>query len=270
VGCGTKTNTEYVQVTAPASAYLIEYLPGMMSPAVGMSSFRLRVRSRSDSSPATGLAIALEPVMHMSSMSHGAPVEPVVESATPGTYDCAAYYLMASGAGMGYWELKVKIGEETTLFYPSVGMAMGGDTQRQTLYGPADAGMAGAAASKYYLFRRGPVTAAGPTLNLFVTHSENMMMSFKPASVGAVLAAPTGAVSAMALTADTDPTFSTPVTGTDGGQGHWSLDLAGHGLAAGTGTTVYVKLRINGEDKTMDGAAPAGANAYSAFVVTPQ
>ena len=53
-GCGTETKTEtvYVATTAPASTYLVEYIPGtalhstMADAAVGKTTFQLRIRNR--------------------------------------------------------------------------------------------------------------------------------------------------------------------------------------------------------------------------------
>jgi hypothetical protein len=48
------------------------------------------------------------------------------------------------------------------------------------------------------------------------------------------------------------------------------VDVSSLAPVAGTQKTVYLKLKVNGEDKTTDGLAPAGANATVAFKVTPQ
>jgi hypothetical protein len=140
--------------------YKVEYLPGMMPATQGKSSFKIRITNRGDGSPATGLSLSLMPTMHMATMSHMTPVDGTITENVPGTYSCTAYYLMASGMGMGYWELKVQIGGmggETATFYPSVGMAMGGTTVRSTLKGQSDliAGMMSPSKRNYYLFKDG-------------------------------------------------------------------------------------------------------------------
>ncbi len=268
------TTTEYVTVTAPASTYLVEYIPGMMDSVVGKSTFKLRVRTRADSLPATGLAISLKPVMYMPTMTHGAPADVVTESATPGTYDCAVYYLMMSGGGMGYWEVTATIGAEKAVFDPSVGMAMGpmGESVRVNLWGPTDVGMGGMGTNKYFLFLDGPLTAAAGSLKLHVSRSENMMMDFKPVYVGATLAAPTGAVTSVTLAAyaTTDTAFTTPLPAVHSANGHWTIDLSSLGLMAGTQATVNLKLKVNGEDKTTDGLVVSATNASIPFKATPQ
>jgi hypothetical protein len=148
---------------------------------------------------------------------------------------------------------------------------MGSDTIIQRLYGPADiiSMPSGTEYTRYVLFRNGTVNASTVTLNLLIAHAENMMMNFKPVSLGSVLSGPTVTVTSMVVTAATDTAFTSPVSGVDGGNGHWSL--AGiSGLSSGVTATIYVKLSVNGEDKTTDGLAASGANAYTPFVVTPQ
>jgi len=271
--CG-KTKTEYVEVTAPESTYLVEVLPGMMGAAVGKSEFQLRVRNRADSTPASGLTISIKPVMYMADMNHSAPADVVTESSEPGTYDCAIYFQMMSGVGMGYWEVTATIGTgaaaETAVFYPSVGMAMGTDTVRKNLWGVSDVGSTATATTKYVLFADGPLTEAEGQLHLHLSRAEDMMMTFRPVHVGAALAGTTGTVTSVSLTASATATFTTPIAATDAGHGHWTLDLSSLELAAGAQTTVYLELQVNGEDKTTDGLVVSGTNAYVDFKVTPR
>ncbi len=254
--------------------YRVEYMPGMMAATASKTTFKLKITNRSDGSAATGLAVSLMPMMHMASMGHSTPVDSVAEEGATGIYDCTAYYLMASGAGMGYWELKVIIGGmmgETATFYPAVGMAMGSDTVRTTLYGPDDivSSMSGTQYNKYYLFRDGAVTAAASKLDLFISHAESMNMNFVPVSDGSVLSSPTGTVTSMTVQASMDSAFSSPLTAVDNGNGHWSVSPLS-GLVSAQTTTIYVKLNVNSQDKTTNGAAASGSNAYATFIVTPQ
>jgi hypothetical protein len=267
--CG-KTTTEYVTVSAPASTYLVEYIPGMMEAAMGKTTFKLRVRTRADYLPATGLAITLKPLMTMPTYSHSAPADEVTESATPGTYDCAIYYQMASGAGMGYWTVTVTVGTEKVDLYPSVAMAMGTDTTLVRLWGVSDVGAGGMSTTKYVIFRDGPLTAAAGSLKLYLARSENMMMDFKPVYVGATLAGPTGAVTSVTLAASVDAAFTTPLAASHSANGHWSVDVSSLSPAAGTQATVYLKLNVNGENKTTDGNVLSSGNGSIAFKVTPQ
>ena len=90
--------------------------------------------------------------------------------------------------------------------------------------------------------------------------------------MGTVLSYPTGTalVSSMVVSAATDTAFTSPASVvTDNGNGHWTLSGLS-GLVSGQTTTIYVKLNVNGEDKTTNGALASGVNAYQPYVVTPQ
>ena len=254
--------------------YRVEYVPGMMAAIMGKTSFKLKITNRSDGSPATGLMVSLMPMMHMATMGHSAPVDVVAEEGSTGIYDCTAYYLMPSGAGMGYWSLQVNIGSmtgEAATFYPAVGMAMGSDTVRAMLYGPDDiiSGMSGTQYNKYFLFNDGAVTASASTLKLLISHGENMNMKFVSVSGGSVLSSPTGTVTSMTMQASMDSAFTSPLSAVDNGNGHWSVSGL-TGLVSAQTTTIYVKLNVNSQNKTTNGAVASGSNAYATFVVTPQ
>lgn len=255
-------------------SYKVEYLPGMMPAVQGKTSFRIRVTNRSDGTPATGLSLSLVPKMYMAAMSHVTPVGAVIDNGD-GTYSCTVYYLMASGPGMGYWELKVQIGGmggETAVFHPAVGMAMVANTVRTTLKGQSDiiSSMTGTEKRSYYLFRDGlSGTTGNHTFDIFVAAKESMM-SYPAVSGGSILTSPTGTwavnPATTSLTASTD--LSSWVTGTDNGGGRWTVPGL-TGLVTGTTGTIYIKLNVNTEDKTTDGNAASGANAYSTFKVLP-
>lgn len=263
-----RTVTNTVEVQPQPSTYLVEYLPGARPAAVGKTRFQLRVRKRADFTDATGLALTLAPVMTMPTMSHGAPVDVVTESSVPGTYDCAVYYQMASGPTMGYWTLTASVAGEDATFYPDVAMSMGSDTVRQNLWGASDV-VTTSNIDKYVLFVDGAVTTG--SLPLFVAHSEQMMMTFKRVAQGAVLSSPTGTVTSVALSVSDDATFpaARTVVATSLGDGHYALDLSTLGLSAGAQATVYVRLSVNGEAKTLDGAAVGASNGYATFKLTP-
>jgi hypothetical protein len=281
-GCGTDTKTEYVQISGPASTYLVEYIPGttmsgtMADATTGKTTFKLRVRNRSTFAAASGLSIQLIPTMHMATYEHGTPADVVKESATPGTYDCAIYYLMASGTGMmgGYWDLQVKIGTETATFYPSVGMAMGTDTIRATLKGQSDdliSSTTGTSFRSYYLFKDGDAT--NTSINLFLAANGNMSQSPYPMIYsGATLTNHQNVawtVSSVLVEGTTD-TSSSWQTGTNtAGDGHWLV--SGLSLTSSVTNTVYVRMTVNGTVKTTDGLVSngSGTNTYATFTVTP-
>jgi hypothetical protein len=118
----------------------------------------------------------------------------------------------------------------------------------------------------YYLFHDGlSASTGGYTLKLFVATKESLM-SYPAVSVGTVLTGLT--VTTMVLEASTDGGTTWTAATADAGTGHWSF--AGlTGLSAGVSGTVYVRLNINGEQKSTDGNAAAGATGYATFTVVP-
>jgi hypothetical protein len=214
------------------------------------------------------------PMMHMATMGHSSPVGKVVEnSAHPGTYKCAVYYLMASemdGTSMGYWDLRVLIGGmmgETATFFPRVGMPMDTTTVRALLKGQSDtiAGMMGPEKRSYYIFYKKATTTS---FSFFLAAKESMM-SFPAVSKGTVLHNAAGTawkVNPIAVSVSTNGT--TWVKATDRGKGNWTVSGLSD-LSSGITSTIFVKVIINGEKKTIDGTSAGGTNGYAAFTVTP-
>jgi hypothetical protein len=270
---------------ALSSSYRVEYVPGMMAAMEGKTRFTLRITDRNTVQAITGQTVSLMPMMHMAAHEHATPVEGCTETATPGDYTCTLYYLMGSsmmnGMSMGYWQLKVMVGGmmgESVTFYPQVMMAMG-DTGKAVLKGQADmiAGMAMAGGMamdehrSYYLFNAGLTGMTGNyDLDLFVAAKESMM-SYPAVFVGTTLNAATAyelTVASMSVEVSTDESNWTAAT--DNGNGHWTVSGIS-GLTNGMAATLYVRLTVNGEQKTADGAALAGdgTNDYARFTVTP-
>jgi len=279
-GCGTDTKTEYILTSAPDSAYLVEYIPGtttsgtMANATTGKTTFKLRVRNRSTFAAVTGLSIQLTPTMHMATRDHGTPADVVKESATPGSYDCTIYYLMASGTGAmgGYWDLQVKIGSETAVFYPSVSMAMGTDIIRATLKGQNDdliSSTTGTSFRSYYLFKDGDAT--NTSINLFLASDGNFAQSYPMIYSGATLTNYQNiawTVSSVLVEATTD-TSSSWQSGTNAASdGHWLV--SGLSLTSAQTNTVYVRVTVNGSVKTTDGMVSnvSGTNTYATFTAT--
>lgn len=235
----------------------LEYPVGVTSATMGKTAFTLRLTNRSDETPASGKSLKLIPYMHMATKDHSSPVDTIVDNGD-GTYSCTVYYLMTtmmSGISQGVWELQVQInGTETATFFPDVTMAMG--TSLVKLYGTsadmvASMGVMPPAKRTYLLFKES-VNAATQTFNLFLaTRDDAMMMKFPAVSGNSTLTDSTGA------TWDVNPaTSSVQIStdnvnyygATDNGGGHWSASNAG--LILTPGATVYVKVTINGEEKT--------------------
>lgn len=267
-----KVGTLPFNKVALTAGYKVEYLPGATAAVQGKTSFTIRLTNLADGTPAAGRTISLTPLMYMATMTHSAPVDVVTDNGD-GTYSCTVYYQMASGPGMGIWELKVAIGGESAFFYPPVAMAMAtASTPRITLKGVADkvpAMTGGMAVSRTYNVFNDGLSGMGPyTFKLFIAALDDaMMMSFPAVSIGSTLHDQNGAawtVASMTVEVSTDGTNW--VSATDNGNGHWSA--AGlTGLASGG--TIRARVTVNGEQKTTDGAALSGSNGYGSFTIVP-
>lgn len=268
---------------ALTDSYRIEYVPGASAATEGKTSFSLNITDRGTGLGVDGLTLTLGPVMYMSGMSHGTAVDGCAAGATSGSYDCTVYYLMASsmanGMSMGYWDLGITVEggtDETAHLYPDVMMAMG-DTTRAVLKGQADQiaaamGMGMPESRNYYVFIDEVSSAmTNHDVALFIAARESLM-SHPAVSAGTVLNAGDMSyeLNVTSMTVELSTDGSTWTAATDDGDGHWSA--AGiAGLVDGEQGELYVRLTVNGEQKTTNGAAPAGdgSNDYGTFLVTP-
>ena len=273
--------------TSVTNNYTVEYLKdtmGMMEMEAmeGKSQFQIRITNNSDSTPATGMAVTLMPMMHMDDdMSHSSPVDGACnESATAGTYDCTVYYLMASammdGMSMGYWDLKVMIGGEATHFYPPVMMAMNG-TALAKLKNSGDQiynmMMDTTEDRLYYIFKSSLTGMTNShSFELFIAAKETMM-SYPAVETDVVLASGGTltdlTVNPILVEVSTDPNFATGVViATENGNGYWTA--AGiTGLTDGDEGALYIRMTINTVQYTTDGATANGPNSVAKFTVTP-
>ena len=255
-------------------SYKVEFVPGSMAAATGKTTFKVKLSNRSDNTPAAGKTITLKPFMYMSTKSHTTPTDPVVESSTPGTYDCTVYYVMSTsmaGVSMGVWEMKVMIGTETAVFYPDVAMAMGTTAVTQ-LKGIDDKmmGMAGVENRTYFLFNDGIVKegmGSTYTVRLF-TATKEMMTNFPSVYAGKSLKDSTGApwtIGTISVEVSSDKSTWTALSDSSG-NGHWSIG----GVTPDTAGKLYVRLFVNGEQKTTDGKALAvdGSNGYQTYTIS--
>jgi hypothetical protein len=262
---------------AVGATYAVEYLAGGMGAVAGKTTFQLRITDADNGDGVNGVSVTLMPMMHMAAHNHSTPVDGCVDSGSGGIYDCTLYYLMASsmnGVAMGYWDLQVNVGGmggDVLHFYPTVGMAMG-DTAQARLKGQADmvGGMMGPEKRTYYLFKSGLSGMTGNhTFALFIAAKESMM-SFPAVDGATVLNAGGGDyelnITTMLVEVSTDG--STWISAGDDGNGYWSATGL-TGLTNGATGSIYVRLSINGEQKTTDGNAASGANGYATFAVTP-
>jgi hypothetical protein len=262
--CGGSSSSTPTPISANATVttptYKVEYIP-VTTAAEGKTTYMLRLTNISDGKAAAGKTISLVPTMTMSSMSsHITPFETLKDN-SDGTYSGTIYFLMpstmADGSSMGKWELKFTVDNETAIFNPAVAMAMG-TTPKISLKGISD--KSGGSSRTYYLFNDG---ISGNTAKLFIAAVDvdgSMMTKFPAVSIGTSLTGLT--VNTMTVEVSSDKTTWTALT--DDGNGHWSKT----GLAMlSTGTHLYVRLTINGEQKTTDGAVVGASNSYGDFTV---
>jgi hypothetical protein len=264
-GCGGGSSNSSSPAATNASvttaSYNVEYIP-VTTATEGKSSFTIRVTNNVTGAAVAGKTVSLTPTMYMTTMSHSTPCETIRDNGD-GTYSGTIYYLMAStmadGTSMGTWELKFTLDGETATFNPAVIMSMG-TTPRSTLKGVNDKiGMMGSSTVRnYYLFNDG---ISGNTVKVFIAAADDSMMTKFPAvSTGTNLTGLT--VNTMSVEVSTDKTNWTALT--DAGNGHWSKN----GLAMlSAGTHLYVRLIVNGEQKTTDGAAVGATNAYGDITI---
>ncbi|MFC1748379.1 hypothetical protein ACFL2V_06185 [Pseudomonadota bacterium] len=279
--------------TALTENYKVEYVPGMHGAINGKTEFKLKI-SDSTATAVTGLSVGIMPKMNMSSMTHSTPYEGCSESeSVNGEYNCTVYYLMPSvmmgGASMGYWELKVMMGGsegEKAYFYPTVTMAMAmADTAQVRLKGQNDLimsmgmGESGNTEERtYYLFKRQLSGMDDMRSFEFYVAAKESMMSFPPVYSGGTLSADTMYqldLTNLSVDVSTDATNWVAATEVVGYNGRWSANnLAG--LTDGQQGTIFVRLMIEGEQKTTDGEVVNGLEAtddannnYARFSVTP-
>lgn len=259
-----------------APAYSVEYASDMSMISTGKSTFTLEVSDVNTGAPVSGLTVSVMPVMDMAAgHMHDAPVGAVVDNGD-GSYEATVYYLMPSkmmdGTVMGDWELRVMIGDETTTFYPDVKMAMG-DTALAKLKGQDDliAGMPDPLKRTYFIFKN---SLTGMTDNhsfsFFIAARESMMshvavyenVTLNPGETYELLVSP------ITVEVSTDGTSWVAATSSDDG----NYMISGlTGLTDNQEGEIYVRLSIQGEQKTTNGLAEAGdgTNDYATFTVTP-
>ena len=269
---------------ALTDSYKVEYLPGTMAAMMGKTRFKLRLTDHATEQAVSGETVTLMPLMYMAAHNHSTPLEGCTESATAGEYDCTIFYLMASsmmdGTSMGYWDLKVMIGGmtgESTHFYPHVMMAMG-DTTRAILKGVNDeipgmameGDMATAEKRSYYLFKSNlSGMTDNHTFQLFIAAKESMM-SYPAVTSTRILSEGNMdyelAISSMNVEVSTD--HNTWISANEDGNGYWTATGI-TGLTNAEQGEIYVRMSVNGEQKSTDGNVANGSNAYATFLITP-
>ncbi|MDH5756877.1 MAG: FixH family protein [Nitrospinota bacterium] len=238
--------------TVSTASYAIEYSADA-PPAMGKSSFTLKVKKAGVATP--GLAVTLAPMMDMGGgmrstadmgMTHGTPAEAVVDNGD-GTYTCTLYYIMA-----GKWSLGVNVEGETATFMLNVAMA-GKDTAMAKLSSQTKRIMAlggGMQPMPYFLFNEGMTGA--DTFRIFIAARQDMFTY--PHIGGAHVEVSTDKASWGAMM--------------DHGGGHYMIGGL-TGPKAGVQGSIYIRMSVDGSQCTTDGSAPNGSNDYQTFLVTP-
>ena len=263
---------------ATTSSYIVEYLPTMMGPMEGKSSFKVRITDHAGTAQ-TGLAVSLMPMMYMESHMHSTPLGSVTNNGD-GTYDLEIYYLMGSsmmsGMSMGYWQIKVLVGGmmgEMAYFYPDVMAAMG-DTARAILKGQATgtdkiAGMTMDMPRPYTIFNEGVTGTTGNHDVSFFVAARETMMSYPSVNTNTVLNAGNAyELTVASITVEVSTDASNWTTANETANGHYAVTGLTD-LTDGSAGEVYVRLSVNGEQKTTDSSSVSGMNGYATFTVTP-
>ncbi|WP_250655799.1 hypothetical protein [Alkalimarinus coralli] len=264
---------------AVSENYTFELTPPKMT-QVGQAVYTLKVTNNADSSVFANKPVSMTPMMYMAAgHKHSTPNTGCTDTNDQGVATCTAYYLMASAMGngdvMGNWELKFSVGmgddKESVHFFPKVMMAMG-DTARGTLKGDSNDQIAMgdmAMSRNYNIFNNGLAGMGDMRSAEFFISAQESMMSF-PALVDGV-ELNTGTAYAMTpnniiVEVSTDNTAWVKATTND--DGLWmAKPLAG--LVDGEEGKLYVKLSVDGNEKTTDGKTAEVDNVAAEFTVTP-
>lgn len=252
----SSNSTHTMTLTAPA-----------MGAMDGKSVYTLNVKDI-DGIAASDVSPQMTPLMNMvSGMQHSAPHSGCTDTDVDGNAQCTVYFLMPSmmnSVKMGDWELGFTLednDQEAISIPTTVSMAMNGPTKVTMTGNSGDlvsytTNMSDDVTEenrKYYIFNNGIMSMEGThSIELFTAAKENMM-SFPTLAEGVVLSEGTDnelTVSSMSVQVSTDTT--TWVTATSSTAGLWNAT----GIVGYT-DTLYIKLSVNGEEKT------SGENNYA-------
>ncbi len=260
-------------------AYKVEYIPDPMMDAMeGKTTFTLRVTDNAGD-PVTILAPTLTPNMYMTGtdMAHRTPSADIINEVN-GDYTVTVYYLMASqmvdGSSMGYWDLVIDLdGSPTTTddivhFYPSVMMAMGGDTVEVTLTGQIDEiiGMMDMPVGRdYHIFKDKLMGSDGfYNFTVFIAAMESMM-NYPTLVEGVILTNELGGdfvASGIVVNMSIDDGTTWIPADNNNGDGTWTTSTT-LPLTNGVETQILVELTVSAEIKTTNNLD------YATFIVTP-
>ena len=260
------SNTHTMTLTAPE-----------MGASEGKSTFTLNVKD-TDGIAVNSVVPMMMPMMTMTNgHQHSTPNLGCEETDADGDAECTLYFSMASGPTMGVWNLGFTLpdSEQTvTEFTPDVAMAMG-DTVKAKLKGIDDTiagmemdGMAMPASREYQIYNNG-LTGMGDnrSIELFIAAKESMM-SYPALVQNQVLndGSTDYELTPTTIEVKVSTENSDWVDATTLGEGIWQASSL-TGLVDNQQAILYVKLAVNGEDKTTNGEIVDGANASAQFTL---
>lgn len=267
------------QINAPpsgtvslTSTYRVEYLPPAGGDIVSKNTFQLKITSRSTGLPVGGLAasIILQPDMVMKMVMGTVWPNAVVESSTPGTYSGTVYYSMATTGLSMYWKLSVRIGAETAVFYPNIAGFKTGNTISSKFSSGTD--ITTGTTKRSYQVWRDPLAGTDSTYDftLFVSSTDGPITF--PVYAGQSWTTAPLALSTITLLASTDGATWVAMTPVGTNSGRYTA--RGLNLMLGMSMPVYIKLSINGNIYTSNGAVYDNgtgitSNAVQTFSVAP-
>jgi hypothetical protein len=266
--------------SAWSDSYRFELVAPAAGARVGKSLFTLRVLDHAGQAVA-GVVPAMTIRMYMAAGHvHSTPSAGCSETDSNGDALCTPYFLMASsmanGTHMGHWRLTFALDGETVDFFPEVSMAMG-DTQRVQLKGTGTdliGGMNGMTTARAYnLFLDSlsvvDMAAEDPQWRLgFYVSAQESMMSFPPLMVGWDLNPGTAfELQPDTITLEASLDGTTWIDAVSMGDGVWSV--SGLALIEGDSNLVSLRLTVNGEVKTTNGAVASIENQAAVFDISP-
>lgn len=265
--------------SAETATYKMTLSAPEMGAVEGKTTFKLTVTDADDVA-VVDTTPKMMPLMTMiSNHQHSSPHTGCTPTNDQGVSDCTVYFLMGSGPTMGTWDLTFTVGmgdeAESKVFQPSVMMAMG-DTKKAQLKGGAGDQIPGMMANmpearSYYIFNNGLSGMTGNhSIELYIAAKESGM-SYPALALNTELkdgenTPLTPTTIAVKVSADKDAVDADWVTAVSAGAGIYTASNL-TGLTNNSSGKLYVKLSVNGEDKTTDGNG-VGAN-FAEFNVTP-
>lgn len=274
IACGGESSDSD---TITNNAHTMTLTAPEMGASQGKSIFKLNIKD-ADGIAVNAVTPKMMPMMTMvNGHQHSTPNLGCQETDVEGNAECTLYFSMASGPTMGVWKLGFTLpdSEQAAIeFTPDVAMAMG-DTKRSKLKGIDDTiagmemdGMIMPASREYQIYNNG-LTGMGDnrSIELFIAAKESMM-SYPALVQNQVLNDGSADYELIPTTIDVKVSTNNSdwITATTSGGGLWQASGL-TGLVDNQEATLFVKLIVNGEDKTTNGEIADEVNASAQFTL---